>query len=291
MNTDDLEKLIMHEARYFEIWSHVTRTASVWFLDSVTLPNYQSANRALHLRLPAEEINSEKIKETDKIEANKIEANKIGQIEKIVGEVIAHYVKRGLPVVVDVDPIAESLGFGSALRRQGVMPVADSTLLMRYTGEVPPEEPERAFRGDADLMVTCLPNETGRGEAREWIALAGCDEKNAQEAAFWRAVAALEARAPECRLYLARVDGQAAGTCQLFSANGWAQIDSVMTHPTFRRRGIASRLVSLAVRDSFALGNTTTYLFTDNGGAGERVYRKLGFEAWGVNLLRRHLLW
>lgn len=277
INEDDLEKLIAHEARYFEIWSKVTRTAPFWFLDSVDLPSYQSANRALRLRYPSETEDRE-------------EGVAKREPESIVAEIIAHYRERGLAVVADVDPAAESLGFGRALRSRGIMPVADSTLLMRYVGEMS-LQPRRDLPTDANLTIARLPNETGAGEAREWISLAGCDETNEDEAAFWRAVAEPEARAPDCRLYLARVNGQAAGTCQLFSANGWAQIDSVMTHPAFRRLGIATRLITQALQDSVALGNTTTYLFTDNGGAGERVYRNLGFEVWGVNILRRHLLW
>lgn len=278
INSDDLEKLIAHEARYFEIWSKVTRTTPCWFLDSVNLPDYQSANRALRLRYPKE------------VEGSEREKKEAGDPEGIVAEIIAHYRERGLAVVADVDPIAESLGFGRALRSRGVLPVADSTLLMRYAGEMPLQPRGDLPTGD-HLTIVRLPNETGAGEARDWISLAGCDEKEEEDIAFWRAVAEPEARSPDCRLYLARVNGQAAGTCQLFSANGWAQIDSVMTHPAFRRRGLATRLVSQALQDSFALGNTTTYLFTDNGGAGERVYRNLGFEVWGVNILRRHLLW
>ena len=278
INSDDLEKLIAHETRYFEVWSKVTRTAPCWFLDSADLPDYQSANRALRLRC------------TDEMGGGERERKTADEPESIVAEIIAHYRARGLAVVADVDPIAESLGFGRALRSRGVLPVADSTLLMRYVGETILQP-----RGDLPtidhLTITRLPNETGAGEAREWISLAGCDEKDADDIAFWRAVAEPEARMPDCRLYLARVNGQAAGTCQLFSANGWAQLDSVMTHPAFRRLGIATRLVTRALQDSFALGNTTTYLFTDNGGAGERVYRNLGFEVWGVNILRRHLLW
>lgn len=335
IEAEDLERLIAHEATYFEIWSRVMREEGVWFFDALELPSYQSASRAIRLR---DETGTPSFRE----------------IEGRVAQIIAHYRGLGLPVVVDVDPIAERQGFGPVLRRRGVTPVIGKTLLMRYrqkplgsvedtvTGlngngsgngsdkihesAIPSPMAIGAFDPCPSLPFTIhrLPNETGAGEAAEWIALAGAEEEGFQtegsteeskeEAAFWRAVAAPEARSPRCRLYLARMrtkedkedkedkeeqsetegnrtGGRAVGTCQLFSAQGWAQIDSVMTHPDFRRLGIASALVTQALRDSLALGNTTTYLYTDHGGPGEQVYRKLGFEVWGVDVLHRHILW
>ena len=284
LNAADLDKLIAHETRYFEIWSQVTQTPSIWFLDGPALPDYHSANRALRLRtVPA----------LTEGQAEHNPESGVATVESLVAETIAHFRGRGLPVVVDVDPIAESQGFGRELRRRGVTPVIGSMLLMRYGADTPPvlNITSTARNEDTDIRIEQIARETGAGEAREWIHLAGSDEDDAEEAAFWRAVAEPEARSPDCRLYLARSDGQAAGACQLFSHAGWAQIDSVITHPDFRRRGVASRLVAQAVRDSLALGNAVTYLFTDNGGAGEKVYRRLGFEVWGVNVLRRHIQW
>jgi GNAT superfamily N-acetyltransferase len=288
----ELEKLIAHETHYFEIWSQVTQMPHVWFLDGLSIPDYHSANRALRLRAANE---AQRTHGSDSIiGANiaSVESESVASesIESIVAETIAHFRGRGLPVVVDVDPVAEEQGFGRELRRRGVTPVIGSTLLMRYGTNSPPVLKSTGGE-NTGLRIERAANETGAGEAREWISLAGSDEDDAEESAFWRTVADAEARSPTCRLYLAHMDGQAVGACQLFSHAGWAQIDSVITHSDFRRRGVASRLVAQAVHDSLTLGNTTTYLFTDNGGAGEQVYRRLGFEVWGVNVLRRHIQW
>ena len=305
-NPDELEILLAHEARYFEIWSQVTRTEQAWFLDSPDMPDYHSANRALRLRY-----------------AN--EAQREHGPEPIVAEIIGHFRGRGLPVVVDVDPIAEGLGFGRALRLRGVTPVIGSMLLMRFPSNVslpflvetmntpcvisflpravdtltPITSNNHNGRADSSLSANIGNNQSGASvniqgeltaEIQEWIHLAGSDEDTEDETRFWESVAAREAASPDCRLYLARVENQPAGACQLFSHAGWGLIDSVITHPQFRRRGIASRLVAQAVQDSRHLGNVVTYLYTEQGSAGEQVYRRLGFEVWGVDTLRRHIL-
>ncbi len=272
----ELERLLAHYAHYFEAWSQVTKTPHVWFLDSVPLPDYRSANCALRLRVG---------------QATGPEAESI--VSDTVSHVIAHFRGRGLPVVVDVDMIAEAHGFGRELRRRGVTPVVGNTLLMHRTTNRACVVPTINATNE-HLSLRQVSNDPDSPETREWIGLAGMEEEaegNFVEAAFWRDVALREAVSPSCRLYLARWDGQAAAACQLFAGGDWAQIDSVATHPAFRRRGIASRLVAQAVEDALELNCTTTYLFTEQGGAGEQVYRRLGFETWGVNVLRRHIQW
>lgn len=305
-NLDELEILLAHEARYFEIWSRVTRAEQVWFLDSSDMPNYHSANRALRLRY-----------------ANETQRER--GPESVVAEIIGHYRGRGLPVVVDVDPIAEDLGFGRALRLRGVTPVIGSMLLMRFPSNVSPPVPVASAA--APCVISVIPHASdalphlyssdnnnvsasarcansgnnlsptsvniqreSTSDIQEWIHLAGSDEDTEAEAQFWKQVASREAASPDCRLYLARVEGKPAGACQLFTHAGWGLIDSVITHPHFRRRGIASRLVAQAIQDSRQSGNAVTYLYTEQGSAGEQVYRRLGFEVWGIDTLRRHIL-
>lgn len=272
----ELERLLACYARYYEAWSQVTKTPSVWFLDSAELPDYRSANCALRLR----------VGETAGLEMERV-------VSEVVSRVIAHFRARGLPIVVDVDPIAEAQGFGRELRRRGVTPVVGNTLLMRR-GTIEDCVVPGADATNGHLSIRHVPNDPDLPETQQWISLAGMEEEvegDLEAAAFSRAIVLREARSPDCRLYLARWDGQAAGACQLFTSGNWAQIDSVATHPDFRRRGIASRLVAQAVEDALGLDCTTTTLFTEQGGAGEQVYRRLGFETWGVNVLRRHIQW
>ena len=250
LDAAELETLIAHEARYFEIWSNVTRQAGeaesgasgAWFLDSETLPHYHSANRALRLRVGSQ--------------------NAEHHAQRLAAEVIAHYRGRGLPVVADVDAIAETQGIGRELRQRGVLPVAGSTLLMRYGTSAPPTLPPQ-YEQETGIAIERIPNETGKGEARDWVYLAGVDEKNRKRTPiFWRKGGRIWKRArSDCRLYLAILNGQAAGACQLFSAS-WLgadrQRDDASRH--FRRRGIASRLVSAgceAIRSRWATQQRT----------------------------------
>jgi GNAT superfamily N-acetyltransferase len=236
--------------------------------------------------------------------------------------VVAYFMARGLPPAVDIDPVAESQGLGAAFRRLGATPVVGSRLLMHYPHSTPPDLQRReesvkrlalsvkrptqethseesdvtlntqrsTLNAQRSFTIEVVPNETGAGEARAWVETVVCDEE-AEDLPLWQAVTEMEARSSGCRLYLARLEGQAAGACDLFSHAGWGRIDSVVTVPAWRRRGVASRLTARAVADSLALGNTATYLFTDAGGAGEQVYRQLGFTVWAVDVLRRHIRW
>lgn len=254
-----LDRLIEQEALYLGMLATTLKTERAWYLVAPGRPDWGDANRALRLRDTG------------------------AGAEATVREVLATLEKLKMRVVVDVDAPAESQGIGAALRRRGLMPVAGRWLLMRYSHNNPPLLPQRG------IEVFPVANETGQGEAKAWVKVVMSDEQDAETAALWREVAEREAAYPPCSLYLACLDGRPVGACDLFSAEGWGRIDSVVVRPEFRRRGVASALVARAVADSLAAGNTLTYLYTDGDGAGEAVYRKLGFTVWEVNVMQRHL--
>lgn len=255
-----LETLLAHEARYFQMVATVEKTPFAWFLYGPELPDYRDANHALRLRDDGRGPDA------------------------IAREVVAYYRSRGLAVTADVDAVAEAQGIGAALRRLGVMSLIGDTRLMRYpSAEAPVPKP-------AEVEIRVVPNATETPDVRAWIETVLCDDIGTPRESLWRGVTEREARVPECTLYLGLVNGEPAGACDLFSADGWGRIESVTTRPEFRRRGVASALVARAVADSLQRGNTETYLFTEAGGAGEQVYTRLGFASWGVNVLHRHLL-
>ena len=78
-------------------------------------------------------------------------------------------------------------------------------------------------------------------------------------------------------------------TWTLFVAGRWGRIDSVITHPAYRRQGVASSLVSAVIAASLSERNTETYLLTEAQSAGEVVYTKLGFVEWELPLPKRHM--
>lgn len=254
-----LDRLIKQEVLYLGMLATTVKTASAWYLVAPSRPDWGDANRALRLRDTGEGP------------------------EAAAREVLSQLQCRGMRIIVDVDPIAESQGIGRVLRRMGLMPVEGRRLLMRYDHDKPPLLPERGIK------VFPVTNETGQGEAKAWVDVVMSDEQDSHNAPLWREVAEREAAYPPCRLYLACLDGRPVGACDLFVAEGCGRIDSMVVRPEFRRRGVASALVARAVADSLAADNTLTYLYTDGGGSGENVYRKLGFTTWKVNLMQRHL--
>ncbi len=254
-----LEKLLAHEAEYFTFGAEWIQTSCAWYLDSHDLPDNRDCNHALRLRDDGRGAAT------------------------VAGEVATHYRTHGVPIAADVDEVAERQGIGAALRRLGVTPVIGSRRLMRYPSFAPPTPPERG------VAIEVVPNDLQIAAAREWVTIVISDEEEVEDRERWRAVTEREALAPACRLYLARLDGRPAGACDLFTAQGWGRIDSVVTHPALRRRGVATALIARAIRDSLAMGNEITYLFTDAGGAGEQVYTRLGFTVWATDIFRRHI--
>ena len=254
-----LETLIEQETLYLGMLATTRKTESAWVLFAPDCPDWGDANRALRLR-------------------------DIGQGPEATAREIVDTLRRcGMRVVVDVDAVAETQGIGPALRRLGVMPVLGQWLLMRYAHDAPPSLSERG------IEIVRVANETGQGEAQAWIDVVLSDEQDPGSLPMWREIAAREAAYSLCDLYLACLDGRPVGACSLFGAAGCGRIDSVVVRPEFRRLGVASALTARAVMDSLDAGNTLTYLYTEGGGAGEAVYRKLGFMAWEVNLMQRHL--
>ena len=252
-----LDLLIEHEVAYTGMAAVCERTDFAWYLRAPELPEYRDANRAVRLRTR-------------------------GAPDAVAREIVEYYRSYNLVPVADVDPVAEAQGIGAALRRLGLAEVSGDRLLMRYGSDVPPYPPQ------SGIAVETVPNETGHGEAADWIETAVSDDIGWPDEALWRAVASCEARYTPCRLYLGRLDTRPAGTCDLFEWARWGRIDSVVTRPDLRKRGVATTLIARAVTDSLTSSNSQTYLFTEPGGDAERLYRRLGFVAWHMNPFRQY---
>jgi predicted GNAT family acetyltransferase len=88
--------------------------------------------------------------------------------------------------------------------------------------------------------------------------------------------------AHDVRYFGARVDGEIASYCELFSDGETAQIESVMTREAFRGRGLASAVVTAALRDARARGHSLVFLCADDADWPKELYAKLGFDVSGV---------
>jgi ribosomal protein S18 acetylase RimI-like enzyme len=79
------------------------------------------------------------------------------------------------------------------------------------------------------------------------------------------------------RLFAAFVDGRIAGMVNLLSLAGVGYLDTVVTLPEFRRRGVATAAVLRAVRESHEAGDPIVHLLADEAGEARRLYHRLGF--------------
>lgn len=85
----------------------------------------------------------------------------------------------------------------------------------------------------------------------------------------------------ETRFFAARVDGEVASYCDLYSNGGTGQIEAVMTLDQFRNRGLARATVSRALAASAEAGNDLTFLMALRDDWPKELYRKLGFNEIG----------
>ena len=83
------------------------------------------------------------------------------------------------------------------------------------------------------------------------------------------------------RHFATRVDGRPASYCELFSDGATGQIESVMTEPELRGRGLGKLVVAGALAASQAV-HDFTFLVADANDWPQELYRQLGFEAAGT---------
>jgi ribosomal protein S18 acetylase RimI-like enzyme len=81
------------------------------------------------------------------------------------------------------------------------------------------------------------------------------------------------------RFYLARFRSAPVATSMWFPGEDAAVIDEIATVPAMRRRGIGTAVTHAALRDAQEAGYRTAVLVASEAGA--RIYRRLGFKAYG----------
>ena len=77
----------------------------------------------------------------------------------------------------------------------------------------------------------------------------------------------------------------AASSCQLLSGDAVAQIEDVETFPQYRNRGLARALMQRVMSEAERDGARVTFLLASEDDWPQQLYRKLGFEAAGVELI------
>lgn len=125
----------------------------------------------------------------------------------------------------------------------------------------------------ADLLVTVVEDGASVGF------LPPLSQEEAKD--YWRSVPD-----PDVVLFVAKVDGRIAASVQLQlcgKANGShrAEIAKLMTHPAYRRRGIARQLMLEAEAVALEKNRTLLVLDTREGDPSNRLYASLGYELAG----------
>jgi ribosomal protein S18 acetylase RimI-like enzyme len=87
------------------------------------------------------------------------------------------------------------------------------------------------------------------------------------------------------RTFVAVADGMIATYCELYRSGVVAQIEDVETYPQYRNRGFARAVVQRAVAEAERDGARITFLLANEDDWPQDLYRKLGFEAAGVELI------
>jgi ribosomal protein S18 acetylase RimI-like enzyme len=83
------------------------------------------------------------------------------------------------------------------------------------------------------------------------------------------------------RYFAARADGAVASYCELYSIGGIAQVESVLTLPEYRGKGLASAVVLAAAAAARGAAAELVFLVADAEDWPQRLYERLGFDELG----------
>ena len=121
------------------------------------------------------------------------------------------------------------------------------------------EEPDDTFW----KLLRLVPNEYGEALADEVL-----DQMLAR---------AQDLFLPYLTFFTGTIDGDIAGLASVLTLAGVAYVDNVVTLAAFRRRGVATAVVSRAVADALEAGATAVFLLAEENGSPQRLYEGLGF--------------
>lgn len=87
---------------------------------------------------------------------------------------------------------------------------------------------------------------------------------------------------PASRCWVAELDGKIVGMIVVWLIVDEAHIATIATHPDFRRKGIAKRLLSHALRKLIEQGARSSFLeVRESNIAAQEMYRRFGYEETG----------
>jgi ribosomal protein S18 acetylase RimI-like enzyme len=142
-------------------------------------------------------------------------------------------------------------------------------LVMTLPGEVEPVDLSGTVEVDAEQLVPVW-----RRGIRQWHP----DDTTVRQLIE----AQLERRnAVDVRYFAALAEDRIAAYCELFSADGVGQVESVMCLEKYRGRGLGKAVTARAAAESVAAGHDLTFLVADAEDWPKELYRRLGFRDTG----------
>jgi GNAT superfamily N-acetyltransferase len=158
------------------------------------------------------------------------------------------------------------------------LPIADWELANRFLIMAQQREPDRPAA--AGLEVLGIGEVDWAHGRQQMIALAYGDdaELTRQLVEFDRRLA----DAMEVRHYAAFVEGEVAAYAALYLEDAVAQIEDVATLPVHRGQGLARAIVLHAASEARRAGADLVFLVADEADWPHALYRRLGFDAIGV---------
>ena len=182
--------------------------------------------------------------------------------DRLIDDAIRFFDQRNFDCVFTLSPLDRPTNFAEHLRRRGFSEGVLSSAMV-FSAEDPPTAQSKA---EVDVV--------GAEDYDDWAnVMCRSFEQPSEKGVLGRSVL----MTPDDHLYLARVDGKPAGSTQLLSRGDMGYIDFVGVLPQYRRRGVASVLVTRAAADSQQMGKRWTTLETATGSNAERLYQTLGF--------------
>ena len=170
-------------------------------------------------------------------------------------------------IVVAHDASGERLAIG--LGRDGYS--ADHLVVMAQRRRPDRDSPIPVEEVDADALIPLVAL-ASIGEHP------GMQEHDAWMLAEFRRVLAREVSA---RFFIARVDGEPASYCELYTDGVISQVEDVNTLERHRGRGLARAVVLRAAREARASGADLVFLHADTDDWPKQLYAKLGFDPIG----------
>lgn len=110
---------------------------------------------------------------------------------------------------------------------------------------------------------------------------------NEEALSYWKENAYPAVLSDIRRFWIAKVDGEIAGTVQLIKTlspnqEHRCEVTKLLVHPKFRRRGIADQLMTTLIEEARQLGKTLITLDTVTDSPAQQLYERHGFKLAGV---------